>query len=175
MKSFFLIVLFLIYSCQEIPILDNTKIRINGNATTFSYNGWNKNQCIKGKSAIYEDYYRIVFGISPMIEYHLKENYIYEYATKKCYDVSTSFTFCDFYISFEWDIEYYQEKKTFYKLPKKYLKLIDSFSSLGNQIYFVSKHKQQQIGLGVVFMTKKEWDELEQSGAMKNIKFIDDL
>lgn len=166
-------------SIQETFILDNTKIEVEKNITLnypheVKYNGWDTSQCIRGKSIFSEDYYRIVFCIFPKEGKHSKD-YIYEYATKKCYDVSRYFTSCNFYIDFEWDIEYYKGKKIFYKLPDKYFKLIDSFVHLGNRIYFISRDKQKQIGLRVRFMNKKEWDYLVHIGLMNKIKFLDDL
>ena len=57
----------------------------------------------RSKKNQFQYLYIIVFGISPMIAYLLKENYLMKYATKKCYDVSisTQFTLCDFYINFK--------------------------------------------------------------------------
>lgn len=173
---FFSIVLCLLYSCQESNILYEIKKNTKNKSSQYctfrrTYNGWDITQCIEGESYLDDDYYRIIFYATTTKD---TSDFMFVYATRKCYDVSTWFIKnCDFYIDFIKYEEFFKAKKIFYKLPKNYFKLIDEIRYPGTRIYFVSKRKQKKLGLQVSYISKKYWDWLNQH--IKNIKFLDDL
>jgi hypothetical protein len=141
------------------------------------YNGWDPKDAVAGTS-FFHDYNRILFyKLVPDSSSRSGFRAVYEYATRKVYDVGfpAFFNTCGFWISFDENRDFDDAERLFMRLPSKYIKLIDEFDYKIGKIYFIKRKDQEKMKLGVRYIGRGFWVNLEEYDAVNNIKFIDDL